>query len=120
MKRSKNIFFIDLMSILPDDIECLIQAPDLENHEIESMLQDSEFEYFKKLQLDCDSKKKVIRLEEDTFFTSLIQGIEIRERGTLLFEGFDGVQFGSISSKINVPGWFREKYIPNNLLGFIE
>jgi hypothetical protein len=118
MERQPNSFFIDLLNILPQEVECFIQAPSLENTVVEAMLQNSEFDYFKVLTLDVTKKKEIVRQEIETFFSGSIQSIEIKKSGVLLFEGYDGVEFGSISREVFIPDWFKEKYSPNNLMGF--
>lgn len=42
-----------------------------------------------------------------------IQNMQVKKDGILLFEGFDGVEFGTISKTILIPEWFKEKYIPD-------
>lgn len=119
MESQANSFFIDLLNILPEEIECFIQAPSLENSVIEDMLQNTDYDYFKLLLLDKAKKEKIIRQELETFFSADIQSIEIKKDGVLLFEGHDGVEFGSISKEIFIPEWFKEKYVPDNLMGFL-
>ena len=46
MEQNKNGFIIDVLNILPEKIECFIQAPSLENLAIKEMLQKSDFDYF--------------------------------------------------------------------------
>lgn len=116
MEQIENNFLGDVLNILPEKIECFIQAPSLDNAIIEKMLQNSDFDYYKLLRLDGESKEKVIRQQVETFFGVYIQKIEIKENGILLFEGFDGVEYGTISKKIFIPEWFKEQYIPDTCI----
>lgn len=43
-----------------------------------------------------------------------MQKIEIRQNGVLLFEGFDGCVYGTISKNAIIPKWFKEKHFPEN------
>jgi len=113
MEQNVNSFIIDVINILPEKVECFIQAPSLENSLIKEMFKKSDFDYFELLKLDKKSKVKFIKQEAETSFSVYIQKIEIKENGTLLFEGFDGLDYGLISKKISLPEWFKEKYVPD-------
>jgi hypothetical protein len=108
MEQSKNKFLIDVLNILPEEVECFIQAPSLDNNIVNDMLKNSDYDYYKLLRLDKVSKDKFIRQELETSFSIYIQSIEIKKNGILLFEGFDGVEFGMISQKVLLPGWFKK------------
>jgi hypothetical protein len=112
MEQNENSFIIDVLNILPEKTECFIQAPSLENSAIKEMLQKSDFDYFDLLILDENSKGIFIRQEFEASFSMYLQKIEIRENGILLFEGFDGCEYGIISKKVIIPEWFKEKYVP--------
>ncbi len=116
MGQTTHSFLVDILNILPEKIECFIQAPSLENTVIKGMLQDSDYDYYKLLQLDKTSRNKFIKQALETSFEMYIQNIEIKENGVLLFEGFDGVEYGTISKKILIPEWFKEKYIPDTCM----
>ena len=112
MEQNENSFIIDVLNILPEKTECFIQAPSLENSAIKEMLQKSDFDYFDLLILDENSKGIFIRQEFEASFSMYLQKIEIRENGILLFEGFDGCEYGIISKKVIITEWFKEKYVP--------
>lgn len=106
-----NEFFIDLFNILPESVTCFIQAPSLENNIIKNMLQDSEYDYYKLVTINSVNKEKFISQEIETSFSMYIQKIEIKQNNVLLFEGFDGIEFGIISKTVILPDWFKIKYI---------
>lgn len=112
MTQLENKFFVDILKILPDEIDCFIQAPSLENHFIGRMLRDSDYSYYKLLNLDKTSKDEIIKQEIETSFAMFIQNIKIKVNDILLFEGFDGVEYGTLSREISIPEWFKKKYIP--------
>lgn len=116
MEQNENSFLIDVLIILPEKVECFIQAPSLENLVIKGMLKKADFDYFEVLMFNEESKEKFVRQEIETSFSVYIQKIEIKENGDLLFEGFDGCEYGKISKKIIIPEWFKEKYIPDTCI----
>jgi hypothetical protein len=113
MTHIDNNFFVDILKILPDKLECFIQAPSLKNPVIERMFQDSGYNYYKLLQLDKTRKDEIIKQEIETSFAMFIQNIKIKVNGILLFEGFDGVEYGTFSKEMFIPEWFKIKYIPD-------
>ena len=110
--EGKN-FLVDVLKIQPDDLDCLIQAPSLENSTIQAMMLDSEFDYFKSIYLDKERKMDFINEDVDHSIGNYIQHIQIRKGAELLFEGFNGVEHGTLSKLVNIPAWFKEKYIPD-------
>lgn len=116
MEQLENSFFIDILRILPEKVECFIQSPSLDNVIIQKMFQSTDFDYYKLIYLDETNKDKFLGEELATYFSMYIQSIEIKENGVLLFKGYDGVEFGTISKKISIPEWFKEKYIPDTCI----
>jgi hypothetical protein len=108
-------YTIDLLNILPKEVSCFIQAPNLNNSEILDLMLPTKFEYYKEIKLTESNKKKVIEkivtenVEED------FQSMEIRYNGQLLFEGYDGMGYGIISKTFKLPVWFIDKYIMNDI-----
>lgn len=116
MNQTKNSLIIDILRILPESVECLIQAPSIENAIISGMLRKTDVDYFQRLFLDEQSKALFIQQEKEDSFSIYIQKIEIKKDGILLFEGFDGCDYGVISKYVDIPEWFKEKYIPNTCM----
>lgn len=113
MSHIQDSFFIDVLSVLPEEIDCYIQAPSLENSVILTMLRESEYNYYLVLHLDKINRNTFVEEEVKSSFGTNIQNIQIRKDGVLLFEGFDGVEYGAISSHMKIPKWFEEKYVPD-------
>lgn len=116
MMQADNNLFIDILIILPEELKCYIQAPSLENSIIEKMLHDSEFVYYKILNISNINKQDIIKQEIANPFAMFIQNIKIKDEKSLLFEGFDGVEYGTISKKLVIPEWFKKKYIPETCI----
>ncbi len=116
MTQLENSFLINLLKILPEEVDCFIQAPSLDNEVIQAMFQKTKFDYFNLICLNEISKGKFLEQELKTSFSIYIQNIEIMKNGHLLFKGYDGVEYGIISKEIPIPKWFKEKYIPDTCL----
>jgi hypothetical protein len=108
-------FFIDVLMIMPINAVCYIQAPNLDSINLLNKLKQSNSEYFRLLELDDFNRQLIIdcilleNIQED------IQTIEIRYKDQLLFEGFDGVECGTISNKLKLTDNFINKYINGDL-----
>jgi len=108
-------YIIDIIRILPNEASCFIQAPNLSNSEILTLMSPTKFEYYKEIKLTEANKKKMIEnimtknIEED------FQSIEIKYKNQLLFEGYDGMEYGIISKTFELPIWFVDKYIKNDM-----
>lgn len=107
-----NILLVDVLNILPSDIECLIQAPSLKNEFIESIWIVSDSYYFT-IQLIESIRDKFITQIIDYKISDYFHNIEIRYNDKLLFEGYDGIEYGCLSKDIIIPNWFNERYILN-------
>lgn len=107
------LFLIDVIKILPEDINCFIQAPSLDGKEILNMMVESEFLYFKVIKLNLLNKDSFIKILSNHSITQDFHHIEIRlsSNNKKLFEGWDGIEFGHFSKDIEIPNWFEEKYL---------
>jgi len=103
-------FFIDVLSLMPVGAKIFIQAPSMDNESFLRIMKDSEYEYFKYLDLSSENKKILINEISSSETQKDIQRIEIKFNNHLLFEGFDGVEFGTISKVLDLPDNFILKY----------
>jgi len=108
-------YSIDILNILPDDTNCFIQAPNLMDLEILKMMQKTEFEYYKLIKLTDSNKKKIIEKIATQNIVQDFQSIEIRDNTYLLFEGYDSMEYGTISKRVQLPNWFVDKYIKGEI-----
>lgn len=104
-------YFIDVIKLLPVESDCYIQSPDLEDESILSIMHPTQFDYFKIIKLAGSDRDKLIKQIEIPFILNYFQSIEIKFNETLLFEGHDGMEYGTISKSIIIPEWFKKKYI---------
>jgi len=105
-----DIFFIDILNILPDETDCYIQSPDLDDDELLQIMEDSDHDYYKKIHLDHENKIFLIEKLKNNNVNEFFQSIEIKKDSILLFEGYDGIDSGIISKSIYIPDWFKKKY----------
>lgn len=108
-------FFIDVLKILPLNSVCYLQAPNLGSIVLLKQLKQSNVEYYKLLELDDFNRQLIIdcilleKIHED------IQAIEIKYKNQLLFQGFDGMECGTVSNKLKLSDDFINKYINDDL-----
>lgn len=108
-------FFIDVLKIMPENSVCYLQAPNLSSTALLSKLSPSEFEYYLLLKLDTINRLLIIDCVLSENVQEDIQMIEIKYNNKLLFQGFDGVEYGTISNKLKLTDDFIHKYINNDL-----
>ena len=113
--RHENLL-TDRLQILPEEIECFIQAPSLENETIQNMMAVTEYDYYKLLRLSKSNRNEFINQELANSIGDYIQNIQIKQGSKLLFEGFDGIEYGTISKSVIIPEWFKEKYVPDTCM----
>ncbi|WP_264531659.1 hypothetical protein [Flavobacterium sp. N502540] len=108
-------FFIDILKIMPTNAVCYLQAPNLSSINLLNKLKQSDLVYFSVLELNESNLQLIINciLEED--IQDDVQTIEIRYENYLLFEGFDRVQYGTVSNKLKLRDDFLNKYINDDL-----
>lgn len=113
--NTKTSYTQDILKIVPNDARFLIQAPNLEDSAILKIMLPTEFDYFKEIKLTALNRNTLIERILNSDIEDDFQSIEIRLDDNLLFEGYDGMQYGTITSKLELPTWFVKKYIENDL-----
>jgi hypothetical protein len=108
---TEKSFFIEILNIIPLNSVCYLQAPNLELLKLLKNLEDTEYSYYKSIKINPVNKKLIIDSILYDDIQNDIQSIQIRFNDTLLFEGFDGVKYGTISKSIDLPNHFIENYI---------
>lgn len=111
MSSDNSSLLISVLKILPKEIDCYIQAPSLEDETILSMMSETEYPYYKLIKVNNLNKEIFINHLNIHSVIEYIQNIELKNGNEILFQGFDGVEFGIISKFIRIPEWFKEKYI---------
>lgn len=109
MDNNEN-FFVDVIGILPVDIECYIQAPSLEDRIVLNMMHKTQYDYYKCINLNEINRKRFIERLRNETVVEYFHSIEIKKNSKLLFEGYDGIESGIFSKHIHIPDWFKEKY----------
>jgi hypothetical protein len=109
--NENNSLLLDVINILPDGIDCYIQAPSLEDKTILGLMSLTEHAYYKSVKLEGNNKKVFLQQVKEHPIEEYFQSIEIKFDGKLLFVGYDGIEFGIISNTIKLPEWFVDKYV---------
>jgi hypothetical protein len=113
--RIEQLFTIDVISLVPDNSSLFIQAPSIGGSQILEMWQQSQFPYYKEILLSKTNKGLFINIIEKEGIESYFQSVEIRFNNQLLFEAYDGLEYGEISKTIILPHKFTEDYIEGGL-----
>ena len=112
---NKKTLLVDVISILPDEVDCYIQAPSLEDVVILGLMSTTRYEYYKCIKLNSPNKEIFINRVMGYPIEEYFQSVEIRLNDKILFEGYDGVEFGIISNSIKLPEWFMDTYIKTGM-----
>lgn len=105
------MFFIDVLKVLPDELDCFIGTYDLDDSMALSLMSDiSDNAFDKYIRLNYQSKNLFIERLVKATIVEYFQIIEIKKNSLLLFRGYDGIESGSISNTILMPDWFKQKY----------
>ncbi len=105
-----ELFFIDVMKIMPSTVDLYFYAPGLEDHIILKMIKNTNEETTKWIHLDEKGKNLFLSRLSEEIIIEFFQWLQIKVNGNTLFEGFDGIESGIFSRNINIPKWFVEKY----------
>lgn len=114
--NQNNLFLEDLLELFHEDVDCFIQAPSLTNSIIYSLFNETVSGYSMVLSLNRKNKEIFLNQERESSFSIYIQRLEIKLNNRLLFEGYDGCEYGVISKSIDLPDWFKEKYVPERCM----
>jgi hypothetical protein len=79
------------------------------------LMQPTQFEYYKKIVLGEANKKKLLMEIKNHNIEEDFQSIEIRINNQILFEGYDCMEYGMVSKNFEIPLWFINKYIKNDM-----
>jgi hypothetical protein len=113
-------FCIDIINLVPIGSTCFIQAPNLENSKILNLMTPSKYAYYREIKLTELNKKILIEEILSNNIQEEFQSIEIKVNNKLLFEGYDGMEFGVITNTIVLPNWFVDKHIKTDMCAISE
>ncbi len=71
----------------------------------------SQFAYYQQMILSPANKETLVKIIKEEEVEGYFQSMEIRHDGKLYFEGYDGMEYGTISKDINLPENFIRDYI---------
>lgn len=108
-------YFIDIIKLVPDNAVCFIQAPSLDNSQLLGILLPSPFGYYKQITLTPSNKEDLAKIVELENCEEHFQSVEIKFNDKLLFEGYDGMEYGTLSRDLNIPLSFEKAYKYNEM-----
>ena len=108
--------FIDILRLVPFEADLLIQSP---HEEVLSVLEDIEHtkgEVFNTIKLSKENRQKLVYEVIYNDIEEYMQSIQIKIGDQLLFEGYDGMEYGTFSKEFHLPPEFLEKYTPKEMV----
>ncbi|MES2330368.1 MAG: hypothetical protein V4539_12245 [Bacteroidota bacterium] len=108
-------YFIDIINLVPNNSICFIQAPSLENSSLLNVLTPSPFAYYKQIILTVLNKEILNKIIEVENCEKYFQSVEIKINNKLIFEGYDGMVYGTISKDLQLPNSFIKAHKENEM-----
>lgn len=118
--NESRVFFIDVIKLFPEEVECYIQAPSLENKIVLDLLQETKSNYSKSIKLTAENRHVLLRQIIENPITDYFQHVQIRFGQKILFEGYDGVEYGVVSKEITLSHNFFEQYVNSGICSISE
>lgn len=100
---------------MPDSSILYVQAPDLNLSAVRLNFQDTEYPYYLSIELDNISKVKLNESIQNQGLLDDIQHLEVRSQNKKLFEGYDHMQFGTISKDLSLSANFIDNFINTDM-----
>lgn len=108
-------YIIEVINLVPDDSICFIQAPSTENSEFINLVTQSPFAYYNQIILTPSNKKSLIKIIINQNIEEWFHSIEMRFNYVLLFEGYDGMEYGTISKNLQLTDLFINNFIKKEM-----
>lgn len=108
-------FFIDILKILPLNSICYIQAPSLTSTILLEHLEFDKEPYYRYFQLDTFNRKLLTDCIINENIQEDIQSIEIRLDDLLVLEGYDRLEYFTVSKVLKLPDCLYEKYFDKDV-----
>ena len=108
-------YIIDVITLVPNNSICYIQAPSIENSGFLSLMQPSSLPHYSQIVLTLNNKKLLTELIANENVEEYFQSIEIRYNNKLLFEGYDSMKYGTISKELELSTQFKKMYIKEDM-----
>jgi hypothetical protein len=108
-------FITEVINLVPQDSICFIQAPSIESLTYLELVTASSFDYYKQIILTGSNKRLLGKVIADENIEEFFQSIQIRFNDKLLFEGYDGMEYGIISKTLPLTDFFKKNLIDKKL-----
>lgn len=108
-------FFIDVLKLMPSDISLYIQSPHEEVTEVLNEIGCTQENVYKVVSLNEESLAFLIASVLQGSIEEYIHCIQIKQENNLLFEGYDGLEYGVFSKEIVIPDDFKETHEANEM-----
>lgn len=108
-------YLIEIVNLVPDDSIFYVQAPSCDHINYIKLVTNSKFPYYNQVTLTLSNKKSLIDLIVNDNIVDYFQSIEIRLNEVLLFEGYDGMEYGTISQNLRLTETFIHNFIKKDM-----
>lgn len=109
-------YIINVINIVPDNSVCFIQTPGVEHSSaLNNLLTPSKFPYYHQVILSLLNKEALIKIVKDEKVQEYFQSMEITTNNKLNFEGYDGMEYGTISKDIKLTDNFIRDYVDEHM-----
>lgn len=108
--------FIDILRLMPFEADLLIQSPHEEVLSVLENIEHTKSEVFNTIRLSRENRQKLVYEIIYNDIEEYMQSIQIKIGDQLLFEGYDGLEYGTFSREFQLPTEFLEKYTPKEMI----
>jgi hypothetical protein len=113
-------FFIAVLKLMPDNSIVYMQAWSIKSTIISELLVQSEDPALQRMQLNSESRAKLIAETINDRLPQYVSYIEIRKDGMILFKAYDGVEIGDISQEIPVTEEFIKNFVTTKMCAVVS
>lgn len=109
-------FFIDVLKLMPIDISLYIQSPHEEVLGVLNEIGCTQEDVYHVVSMNDEVLGFLIEKVIEGSIEEFIHSIQIKKGNELLFEGYDGLEYGVFSKEITIPNDFKRTYEANGML----
>jgi hypothetical protein len=108
-------YFIDVLKIVPTNSFIYIQSPHNEILSVLNSMKPRKDGVYTVVQLTNQNRDLLIEATKEKHIQDFIHSLEIRFEDKLIFEGWDGMDYGEISKTIPLTQEFMKNYIEGQM-----
>lgn len=114
MDQSQN-YFIDVLNLIPNGSFLLIQTPHKEALDTLRNLVVESNDVYEVVPLTETNRTILLNASKDHDIQHFFQSLEVKYKQKLIFEGYDGMEYGLVSKNFLLPNDFKSKYVEGDM-----